>query len=88
MSGPILHILEAYVCGPHWLEVLFDNGTRKRVDVSPLLRGPVFQPLLDPHYFSRVKVDPICRTVVWPNGADFAPEALYDLPAQQSKKRA
>jgi len=30
-------------------------------------------------YFARVSVDPISGTVVWPNGADFAPEALYEL---------
>lgn len=84
----MLHILEAQACGPSVLEILFDNGIKKRVDVSPLLRGPVFRPLLDPDYFSQVEVDPICRTVVWPNGADFAPEALLDLPALQSKRRA
>jgi hypothetical protein len=33
----------------------------------------------DPDYFSQAKLDPVCGTVVWPNGADFAPEALYEL---------
>jgi hypothetical protein len=36
--------------------------------------------LLDPEYFARVVLDTECGTVVWPNGADFAPEALHDLP--------
>lgn len=80
MNQRILHILDVEVCGPHGLEVLFDDGTRKRVDVARLLTGPVFEPLRDPEYFARVTVDPVCRTVVWPNGADLAPEALYELP--------
>src|SRR3954468_15202339 len=33
----------------------------------------------DPTYFARMTLDTICSTVVWPNGADFAPEALHDL---------
>ena len=78
----ILHILEATVCGEHSLFVRFDDGTEKRVNLRPLLHGPVFEPLKDPDYFARVVVDPICRTVVWPNGADLAPEALYDLVAE------
>jgi len=75
----ILHILEAEICGPHSLDLLFDNGVRKRVNVLPLLRGRVFEPLKDPAYFGRVTIDPVGGTVVWPNGADFAPEALYAL---------
>jgi len=77
----ILHILEAKPCGKFVLDVLFSDGVRKRVDLSPFLTGPVFKPLRDPKYFARVVVDPECGTVVWPNGADLAPEALYDLPA-------
>ncbi len=77
----ILYVFEAEACGPHSLRVTFDDGTIKVVDVGPLLDGPVFEPLHDPDYFARVSVDPVCGTVVWPNGADFAPEALYGLAA-------
>ena len=76
----VLHIIDVEVCGPHSLDVRFNDGVRKKVDLTPLLTGPVFQPLRDPAYFARVVVDPRAGTVVWPNGADLAPEALYDLP--------
>ena len=75
----ILRIVEAAVCGPQHLRLAFNDGTRKTVDVGPLLTGPVFQPLRDPSYFARVELDPICGTIVWPNGADLAPEALHAL---------
>ena len=79
----ILHILEAELCGPHSLRLLFNDGTYKRVDVSPLLEGHIFEPLHDAAYFARVVVDPVGGTVVWPNGADFAPEALHELPTEE-----
>jgi len=37
----------------------------------------VFEPLRDSAYFARLKADPEAGTVVWPNGADIAPETLY-----------
>lgn len=76
----MLRILEAKVCGPHILELTFSNSVRKRVNVMPPLDGPIFEPLRDPAYFACVVLDPVIGTVVWPNEADFAPEALYDLP--------
>lgn len=78
----ILHIVEATVCGPHSLGLTFNDGTCKQVNVLPLLEGPIFEPLRDPDYFARVVVDPVLGTVTWPNEADFAPEALYELPAE------
>ena len=51
----------------------------KTVNTPSLLDGPVFEPLRDPAYFARAALDPVRGTVVWPNGADFAPEALYEL---------
>lgn len=77
----ILHITEARVCGPSRLYLAFNDGTRKTVDLAPLLTGPVFEPLRDPAYFARVRLDPVCGTVTWPNGADLAPEALHTLDA-------
>ena len=74
-----LRILESKVCGPHCLQLRFNNGVQKRVNIWPLLDGPIFQPLHDANYFYRVTLDPIAGTVVWPNEADFAPEALYGL---------
>lgn len=77
----ILRIVQAQLCGPHHLRLMFNDGARKVVDVRPLLEGPVFEPLHDPDYFAQVRLDSECGTVVWPNGADFAPEALYELAA-------
>jgi hypothetical protein len=87
-STMIIHIVEARVCGRSRLRLAFSDGTRKAVDVAPLLRGVVFEPLRDPTYFARVELDRICGTVVWPNGADFAPEALRDLPAVEESTAA
>lgn len=75
-------IVRAEVSGPHSLDLTFKDGTRKQVNLLPLLEGPVFEPLRDPVFFARVMLDPVAGTVVWPNGADIAPEALYELPAE------
>lgn len=82
----ILHVVEATVCGPYLLNVRFNDGIQRTVDLKPLLTGPVFQPLKDPEYFARMVVDAEAGTVVWPNGADLAPEALYDLPSVSDRE--
>jgi hypothetical protein len=84
----ILRILEATVCGPSRLRLTFNDGTRKAVHLAPILNGPIFEPLHDPTYFAQVSLDPICGTVVWPNGADFAPEALHELQAVEEPSAA
>lgn len=64
------------VLKPYVLEVTFADGERRVVDVEPELFGPVFEPLRDPAFFARACVDAELGTVVWPNGADLAPEFL------------
>lgn len=84
MNDKILHILNVEVVKDFILKLEFNDGTVNVVDVEPLLTGPVFQPLHNPVFFAKVSIDPIAQTVVWPNGADFAPEALYELKPIES----
>lgn len=58
------------------LYVEFSDGVAGVVDLSPRLFGPVFEPLRDEAYFQRVALDPF-GAPSWPNGADLAPDALY-----------
>jgi hypothetical protein len=66
------------VLGEHRLRLLFDDGTVGDVDFSNEAWTGVLEPLRDPVYFARVRVDPEASTVVWPNGEDLAPEPLYE----------
>ena len=59
-----------------WLR--FRDGTVGEIDLGPELHGPVFEPLRDPVVFGAFQVHPEFQTLVWPNGADFAPEFLHD----------
>jgi hypothetical protein len=70
------------VTGPHSLRLTFSDGARKQVNLLALLGGPIFRPLLEPSFFRQVLLDPVAGTVVWPNGADIAPETLYGLPEE------
>jgi hypothetical protein len=70
-------VIAVKVIPPYTLEVTFDDGAVRKVDVEPALRGPIFEPLRDPAYFAQVVVNDEYGTVVWPNGADLAPEFLY-----------
>ena len=80
----ILHIVDAELAGPTSLSVTFNDGCDATVDLRPLLTGPIFEPLLAPQLFAKFTLDPVCKTVCWPNGADLAPEAIRALvPVEQ-----
>lgn len=78
----IIHVTKVNVIGPHSLELTFDNGVRKRVNLRGELYGPIFEPLRDPAYFAQAYLDPDSRTVTWPNSADFAPDYLFHLESE------
>jgi hypothetical protein len=61
--------------------VVFDDGRRGDIDLSEYVgRGPVFEPLRDKSFFKKAKIEG--GTISWPNGADIAPEALYEKICQ------
>lgn len=61
------------------LEIVFDNDSKKIVDLSNYLEGEIFKPLKNLEYFKRVRVDEDIDTICWENGADFSPEFLYEI---------
>ena len=69
-------LIDAEHRGGFRIHVRFTDGADAVVDFESWLDGPVFEPLKDPAYFARFFVDG--GTVAWPNGADIAPETLYD----------
>jgi hypothetical protein len=83
-KAPIPRVVEAEVIRPYGLRLTFDDGLVRDVDLAGELWGPVFEPLKDPDVFALVTVDHELGTVVWPNGADIAPETLHgdDGPAR------
>ena len=79
----MLHIKAAKYISNFKIWVSFDDGSSGEVDLSNSLNGPIFEPLKDVKMFAKVVVDPELETVVWPNGADLAPEYLKDLHNKQ-----
>ena len=78
----MLHVTAANYRGEYRIWLSFSDGVSGEVDLRDALVGPVFTPLRDVNEFRRFRFDPDAHTIVWPNGADFAPEFLRaSIPA-------
>jgi hypothetical protein len=73
----LVHPIEVRVVGDHRLWLRFEDDTVGEVDFAGRPWRGVFAPLEEPEFFRKVKLDPELRTIVWPNGADVAPETLH-----------
>lgn len=60
--------------GTYVIRVRFADDVEGEIDLARELEGEMFEPLRDPHLFKQFRLDPDTRTIVWPNGADLAPE--------------
>ena len=69
-------IVEVRYIGEYTIWLRFADGTEGEVNLERELEGEVFEPLKDISYFKTFTLHPELRTVVWSNGADFAPEFL------------
>jgi len=70
------------------LLLTFQSGVKKVVDLEPYLEGEILKPLRDVQYFRTVTVNPDIDTITWDNGADFAPEFLFEIGVSQSSSAA
>lgn len=71
----MLTVTDVDYLGKYTLLCTFSTGERKKVDLAPLLQYPAFEELKDERQFIQFGLD---STIFWANGADIAPEYLYD----------
>ena len=74
----ILHVVRAEYISGHRVHLWFNDSTDGEVDLREELDGPVFEPLRQLEAFQSVRLHPELHTIVWPNGADLAPEFLHE----------
>jgi hypothetical protein len=68
---------EAEYRGDYRVWLKFADGIEGEIDLESELWGQIFEPLKQKSLFAEVSLDKELDTIVWPNGADFAPEFLY-----------
>jgi hypothetical protein len=82
-------VVQIEIVAPYQLRVTFEDEKTRLIDFSEILFGELFAPLRDMQEFKKVSIDPEVHTIVWPNGADFDPETLYNwdqyLPAMKEQ---
>ena len=72
-------VIRAEYRGGFLIHLTFNDLSARTVDFRPWLKGRVFEPLKDLRHFREFFIDG--GTVAWPNGADVAPETLYETAA-------
>jgi hypothetical protein len=85
----ILHVIEARYERDYILYLRFNDGAEGYVDLADQLYGEMFAPLKDQEKFRSFSLDSELDTIVWTNGADFAPEFLHErllVPSQQHSR--
>lgn len=78
-----LEITQASYINDYKLSLKFNDGAEMTVDLENELNGSVFNPLKDKSKFRKFSI--VFNTIEWENGADFAPEYLYELALSQHK---
>lgn len=71
----MLQVTAAEYLGGYTLLCTFSTGETKKVDLTSLLNLPAYEELKDEKEFIRYGID---GTVFWANGADIAPEYLFE----------
>ena len=74
----IPRVIDANYLKDYILHLHFSDGSEGEIDLEPDLDGEIFEPLKDVSYFRSFTVNHELHTITWPNGADFAPEFLYE----------
>lgn len=77
------HIKQILEVHPFKIKLRFNNGEDLTVDLEKRLKSKtqteesIYKKLLDPEYFSTVKLNSEMESIYWDNGVDFCPDVLY-----------
>ncbi len=80
----MLRVIDVEYIKDYQLLLTFNDGISKLVDLEKHLTGEVFEPLRDKKLFIQFALTRI--TIEWVNGADLAPEFLYDIGKTVERK--
>ena len=83
-----LHVVKVKYLDQYKLLLTFNNDTVKVVDLQNELDGAVFEPLQELDLFQQAYVNEETQTIEWHNGADFAPEFLYEIGHEPTTAKA
>ena len=72
-----LEVIQANYINDFRLSLKFNDGAEMIVDLENELKGSAFAALKDKSEFKKFSI--VFNTIEWENGADFAPEYLYEL---------
>ena len=78
MTGLTPDITAASVVRHGVVRLTFADGVTGDVDVLGRMHGPIFEQARTRAGFAAVTVDGESGTIVWPGGADLAPDTLYE----------
>ena len=71
-------VIDVRAIDGHRLWLRFDDDVEGEIDLRNRISfAGVFEPLADPAYFAKVRVNPDSCTIAWPNEADIDPLVLY-----------
>ena len=72
----MLRVIDVDYIKDYELLITFNDHSKKKVDLKQFLTGEVFGELLDKSKF--IQYGLTRNTIEWANGADLAPEFLYE----------
>jgi len=71
-----IKVTKAKYVSDYIIHFTFNNGIEKSINLESELWGEIFEPLKNKDYFKNFKLNNF--TIEWENGADFAPEFLFE----------
>lgn len=79
----MIWLVDAAYRGDYRVFVRFNDSKESEIDLEHYIKSKndetVFGPLKELHVFQTVRFDSDLDTIVWANGADIAPERLYEM---------